>query len=97
MIQLLPARIQDFYLHTKPTGQIVSRTRTGPGGQNYGRTRLGHDCRPIAGQDWEMTASLWPDKTAGLWPNKTARQNYLQNYGQTRLLRSSYIHFVVDF
>jgi hypothetical protein len=29
----------------------------------------------MAGQDWDTTASLWPDKTAGLWPNKTARQN----------------------
>jgi hypothetical protein len=34
----------------------------------------------MAGQDWDTTASLWPDKTAGPWPNKTAKQNYLQNY-----------------
>jgi hypothetical protein len=37
----------------------------------------------------KMIASLWPDKTARLWPNKTARldylQNFLQNYGRTRL------------
>jgi hypothetical protein len=32
----IPARIQYFYLHTKPTGQIVSRTRLSA----YGRAEL---------------------------------------------------------
>jgi hypothetical protein len=36
----------------------------------------------MAGQDWDTTASLWPNKTA----RQNYLQNYLQNYGRTRLL-----------
>jgi hypothetical protein len=36
-IQSLPARIQDFYLHTNPTGQMVSRTMVG---QDWDRTAV---------------------------------------------------------
>jgi hypothetical protein len=47
-------------------------------GLRPGRTIVKQDCRPMAGPDWDTTASLWPDMTAGLWPNKTARQNYFE-------------------
>jgi hypothetical protein len=83
-IQSLPARIQDFYLHTKPTGQIVSRIRlpaygraeiwsdkTGTRLPAYGRTRLGHDCQPMAGQDcWPMAKQdCQAWLFAELWPD----------------------------